>query len=173
MKTLIRIADRVTASVGLTAAVIVLPIIATTCYEVFARYVLAAPTIWAYELGYMLTGSHFMLGAAFTLQRQGHVRIDLIYARLTERRKALIDVICYAFLFLPFTVLLSYALWTYTANAFVSGEASGQSAWNPQVWPFRFILFLGLALLALQVFSEILKCLRVLAGKAESLAEAQ
>lgn len=171
MKTLIGIADRITASIGLTAAVIVVPIIVTTCYEVFARYVLGSPTIWAFELGYMLTGAHFMLGAALTLQRRGHVRIDLIYDRLPERRKAVIDLVCYVVLFLPFTLLLSQALWKYMAASYVSGEGSGQSAWNPPVWPFRAVLFLGIALLSLQVVSEILKCLRVLRGKAGSLSE--
>lgn len=77
---------------GGAAALLVIPLVVATCREVFARYVLSAPTIWAFELGYAQMGVHFILGGALMLKRQSHVRIDLIYARLTPRRRALIDL---------------------------------------------------------------------------------
>lgn len=166
MRHVVAFIERLTTGVGYLAALVVLPLIVATCYEVLSRYLLGAPTIWAYELGYMATGSHFLLGAALTLKRAGHIRIDLIYDQLSDRNKALIDLVCYVFLFLPFLVLLSWSLWEYAARAIVTGELSGQSAWNPLIWPFRLVFFVGFALLGLQVIAEIIKCVWVLTGRA-------
>lgn len=161
----LRLAERLTLGVGALAACLVVPLALATCYEVFARYIFTAPTIWAFELGYTLTGTHFLLGAALTLQRGQHIRIDLIYARLRPKRKAAIDLICYVALFIPFTIFLSIRLWEYMAHAYDTGELSGQSAWNPEIWPFRLVFFCGFALLGLQALVEAVKCAYTLAGR--------
>ena len=161
----LRWAERLTVGVGWLAAVVVVPLALATCYEVFARYIFTAPTIWAFELGYMLTGSHFLLGAAITLQRGQHIRIDLFYARLTPKRRAMVDLICYLLLFVPFAVFLSGRLWEYMEHAVKTGELSGQSAWNPPIWPFRLVFFCGFALLALQALVEAVKAIYALRGR--------
>jgi len=160
---LVRLLERVTTSVGYLAALSILPLIAVTCYEVFSRYIFDAPTIWAFELGYMLTGAHFLLGAGLTLARGGHIRIDLIYEQLPARVQAGLDAFFYIAMYLPFLYFISLALWNYMAQAYDSGELSGQSAWNPPIWPFRFVFFLGFALLGLQAVAETLKALRTVA----------
>ena len=68
MHSLIRLIERVVTVVGIGAAMLLVPLVLVTCYEVFARYLFGAPTIWVYEIGYTLTGSHFLLGMAFTLK---------------------------------------------------------------------------------------------------------
>ncbi|MEX0760386.1 MAG: TRAP transporter small permease subunit, partial [Tistlia sp.] len=113
MRSLVKAIERVTSGVGYVTALIVLPLALATVYDVFARYVLLEPTIWAFELGYSLTGAHFLLGAAYTLKRGTHIRIDLIYARLSPRRRAVIDLVLYVGFFLPFLVLLTDALSDY------------------------------------------------------------
>lgn len=166
MGLLIRIIDGMSEAVGAAAALLVLPLVAATCWEVFARYVLGAPTIWAFELGYMLMGLHFLLGAAITLKRRGHVRIDLIYAGLSPKGRAWIDLTCYLFLVLPALALICLRFWEYVADAYQSGERSGQSAWNPPIWPFRLIILASFALLTLQVLAECLRSAGVLLGRA-------
>ena len=69
MQSIIKGIDALTEAVGGLAALIIIPLIAATCYEVFARYIFGAPTIWAFELGYTLMGFHFLLGGALTLKR--------------------------------------------------------------------------------------------------------
>lgn len=165
MEKLVRFLERITSGVGYLAALIATPLVVAICYEVLARYIFGAPTIWAYELGYMLTGAHFILGAALTLKLRGHVRIDLIYGQLSPRIQASIDLSFYVFLFLPFLVLVSDALIGYALSAYASGERSGQSAWNPPIWPFRLIIASGFVLLGLQVIAEILKAIMVLQGR--------
>ncbi len=161
----LRLAEKLTFGVGALAALVVIPLALATCYEVFSRYLFTAPTIWAFELGYMLTGTHFLLGAALTLQRGQHIRIDLIYARLRPKRKAVIDLICYLVLFIPFTIFIAIRLWEYMTHAYSSGELSGQSAWNPPIWPFRLVFFVGFVMLGLQALLESVKCVYTLAGR--------
>ncbi len=162
----VRLIDGLSEGVGFLAALVVIPLVLATCYEVFARYVFGAPTIWAFELGYTLMGVHFLLGGALTLKRQGHVRIDLIYGQLPARKKAWIDLILYLFLVLPALVLVAVRLSDYAAEAYLSGETTGQSAWNPPIWPFRVVIAFSFVLLTLQVLAECLKAWRTIAESA-------
>lgn len=164
MMSLVRLIERINLGIGYLAALLIVPLVLATVYEVASRYLFTAPTIWAFELGYMLTGAYFLLGSALTLQRGEHIRIDLIYARLSPRKKALIDLICFAVLFIPLSIFLGIRLWDYMAAAQASGEGSGQSAWNPPIWPFRLVFVIGFATLGLQALAECLKCIRTLAG---------
>ncbi|WP_119166553.1 TRAP transporter small permease subunit [Algihabitans albus] len=165
MRSFVDAIERLTTGVGYLAAVIVLPLAVATAYDVFARYVLLEPTIWAFELGYSLTGAHFLLGAALTLKRGAHVRIDLIYARLPRRAQAGIDLTFYLLLYLPFLMLFCDALTDYALRAMASGERTGQSAWNPPIWPLRTVIAAGLVLLSLQVIAETIKSAALLLGR--------
>src|SRR5690606_13279906 len=164
---LVLLIDRISNLSGFLIAWLVFPLILATCYEVFSRYVLNAPTIWAYELGYMAMGAHTLTGAAYALRTQSHIRIDVLYTHFTNRTKAMIDVAGYLLLYLPVVTWLSIALWEYWVEALVSGELSGQSAWNPVIWPFRLTFFIGFALLFLQGIAELLKAILFLAGRIE------
>ena len=163
-----RLVDGLSKNLGILAAWIVLPLIIATIYEVFSRYVLNAPTIWAYELGYMLTGVNFLLGAAFTLREKAHIRIDVLYTHLTPKWKAVVDLIGYAVLFVPLGFWLSYKLGNYAFDAYVSGQQSGESAWNPVIWPFRVVFFVGFAALTLQATVELIRTVRVFTDRSES-----
>jgi TRAP-type mannitol/chloroaromatic compound transport system permease small subunit len=153
--------ERITRSVGIMASFAIVPLVLATCYEVLARYVFGAPTIWAYEIGYTLTGSHFLLAMAYTLAVGAHIRIDIFSGRFAPRTRALIDLGAYAVM-LPLLVWLSYALFQHLATGYLRAERSGQSAMNLPVWPFRIVFFTAFALLALQVLVEVIKSVRSL-----------
>ena len=165
MTALVRMIERVTGSAGLLIALVVFPLIMASVYEVLARYIFNSPTIWAFELGYMAMGVHGLIGSAFVLRERAHIRIDLFYLHLPERVKAIIDLVGYLVLFMPVVCWVSFGLWEYWVEAYVSGEHSGQSAWNPIIWPFRLSFFLGFFLLALQGLAEVLKCIEFLTGR--------
>jgi len=167
MSWFLRSVDRLSVGFGMLAAVIVAPLILATVYEVFSRYLFNAPTIWAYELGYMAMGTNFLLGAAYTLRERGHIRIDVLYAHFTPKVRALVDIAGYLLLFLPLAWWLSWGLWKYAYFALLSGETSGESAWNPIIWPFRMVFFMGFLLLALQGTAELIKATRILAGRGD------
>jgi TRAP-type mannitol/chloroaromatic compound transport system permease small subunit len=159
MDSLIRNIERMTGSVGILASFALVPLVLATCYEVFARYVFGAPTIWAYEIGYVLTGAHFLLAMAFTLKSDEHIRIDVFSGKFSRRTRAVIDLAAYAVL-LPLMVWLSYALFQHLATGYLRSERSGQSAMNLPVWPFRVIFFVAFTLLTLQILAEVIKAVR-------------
>jgi TRAP-type mannitol/chloroaromatic compound transport system permease small subunit len=161
MDAFIRIIERITRSIGILASFAIVPLVLATCYEVLARYVFGAPTIWAYEIGYTLTGSHFLLGMAYTLAVGAHIRIDIFSGNFAPRTRALIDLAAYTVM-LPLMIWLSYALFQHLAIGYLRSERSGQSAMNLPVWPFRIVFLVAFTLLALQILAEVVKTARTL-----------
>jgi len=164
MLALIKNIERATTGVGIFASFAIVPLVLATCYEVISRYVLDSPTIWAYEVGYILTGSHFLLGMAYTLKKGEHIRIDIFSAAFSQRTRAIIDLVSYAVI-LPLMLWLTYALFGHLATGYLRNEHSGQSAMNLPVWPFRIVFLVAFSLFALQILAEVLKTLRRLDGK--------
>ena len=147
---------------GRLTCLMLIPLVLGLTWEVVARYVFNAPTQWAYDMTFMLYGTFFMLGAAFTLQRKGHVRTDMYYERWSPRRQACIDLACYLLLFLPVIWVFTYTGWGYFWKSFVGNETFVTSAWQPIAWPFKMALPLTGVLLAIQGLSEVFKCMHTL-----------
>lgn len=168
MHAFIRAIDRLTGSVGFVGGWLIAPLVIGTCYEVFARYALGSPTIWAFELGYMLTGANFLLGMAFALREDAHIRVDVLYLRFSPRTKAIVNAFTYVFIVIPVCGWLAFALYGHAVQSIISQESSGQSAWNPVIWPFRVSFFVAFAVLTLQAVAELAKCVLLLRGTAEA-----
>lgn len=164
MQALVRLIQSISQFSGETTAWLVVPLIFATVYDVVARYAFNAPTQWAYEIGYMVMGTHALLGMAYTLRYGGHIRIDAFAQKFSETTKAIIDLVGYAVL-LPCLCWVAVALWEYWVLALRTHELSGQSAWNPVIWPFRFVFFVAFALLILQIVAEIMKAVSYLSGR--------
>ncbi len=162
MKPLVRAIEAITTVVGNVGAWVMVPLIVSMVYEVIARHMFGAPTFWAYELGYMLAGSSYMFGIAYCLKQGAHIRVDFIYDKLKPKRQAVIDVVGYVVLLLPGLLWLDYGLYEYAHEAYEFGEVTGESAWNPVVWPFRSAWVLGFVVFTLQVIAEVLAALAVL-----------
>jgi TRAP-type mannitol/chloroaromatic compound transport system permease small subunit len=167
MQALLRVIERISGVSGETTAWLVVPLILATVYDVVARYAFNAPTEWAYEVGYMVMGAHALLGMAYTLREGGHIRIDAFTQRFSQTTKAVVDLIGYLIV-LPCLCWVTWSLWQYWIGAFRSGELSGQSAWNPIIWPFRLIFFVAFVLLVLQIVAEVMKAIMYLAGRRPS-----
>lgn len=153
--------ERVTTVVGAVGAAIILPLVLAMVFEVVSRRLLGAPTAWAYEVSYMMMGTIFMCGMAYAMRRREHVTVDLFYQRMTARQQALVDLVGYGLL-LVVTLWLVQGTLDFAIKAFERGQLSGQSAWNPPVWPFRAVFVLGFAVLALQTVLELVKALLTL-----------
>jgi TRAP-type mannitol/chloroaromatic compound transport system permease small subunit len=165
MEPLLRGIERISGITGHLTAWLVAPLIVATVYDVAARYIFTAPTQWAYEIGYMMMGAHALLGMAYTLREAGHVRIDAFSQLFSQGAKAVIDLIGYLVFVLPCLIWLTWSLWSYWVLALRSNELSGQSAWNPPIWPFKLIFFIAFGLLVLQIVAEIIKAVLYLRGK--------
>ncbi|APE31896.1 C4-dicarboxylate ABC transporter substrate-binding protein [Halomonas aestuarii] len=162
---LINFIESLTLRAGWLGAVLIFPLIGALVYEVFSRYVLDRPTLWAFEISYMVMGAIFMLGMANALRVGQHVSVDILSLQMGARSNALIRLVGYA-LFLPVLAWLVWELSKYALAAFESQERSGRSAWNPVIWPVFTVWFAGFLLLALQVVAELLKSLATLQGRA-------
>ncbi len=156
MNRLIDLAERWVGGIGVLAALLLVPLVIATTWEVVSRYAFNAPTIWAYEIGYTLTGAHFLLALAYTLRQGEHIRIDVLSGHLSPRTKRVIDAIVYA-LVLPILLWITFTLWHYMSEGLARSETSGQSALNLPVWPFRAVFVLAFATLGLQVLCEFFK----------------
>ena len=97
VRTTVEWIDRFASYVGRATAWLMIPMTIAVTWEVVARHFFRAPTIWAFDVTYMLYGTHFMLGTAYTLMRIGHVRTDMLYQGWSIRRQNWIDAIGYFF----------------------------------------------------------------------------
>lgn len=154
--------DPISVASGEFVAWLIIPMVLGLTYEVVARYVFNAPTLWAYDMTFMMYGGYFMLGAAFTLQRKGHVRTDSYYGEWSVRRQATVDIVCYLVMFLPFVMVFAYTGSGYFLKSFMTGERFVSSPWMPIAWPFKAAMPLAGILLLIQGLSEFLKSLHAL-----------
>ena len=136
-------------------------LIVAMVFEVISRYFLNAPTKWAFEVAYMLMGTSFMFGIAYCLQMRRHVRVDFFYDNISIKSRAVVDLFGFCIL-LPMIIWLSAGLWDYFHQAYKVNELSGESAWNPIIWPFKFAFVMGFILLLMQTVVEVTKNILVL-----------
>ncbi|PWG64943.1 TRAP transporter small permease subunit [Spiribacter halobius] len=159
--------DRGSELIGYAVSVCILFLTAVIIFEVISRGVFGAPTMWAYDLSYMLYGTIFMLGAAVTLRFGGHIRTDIFFAKFPPRTQAAIDIAFYLLLFIPGMWLFLVVGYDKALHAFVTGERSGLSPWRPLLWPYRAVIPLTSLLLIVQAVSEILKRVSVFYGSGQ------
>lgn len=156
-----RIVDRISDIAGAIGALLILPLIGAMFYEVVSRYFFNSPTFWASEIGYMLMGSIYLFGMGYTLKAGGHVSVDIIYAALPRRAKAIARIAGYI-MFLPVVCWLSFELFSYAIEGLYNGQTTGKSSWNPVEWPFRMVWSIGFLVLSLQVLVELAKATTVI-----------
>jgi TRAP-type mannitol/chloroaromatic compound transport system permease small subunit len=144
---------------GKAVAWLILPLVFGLTYEGVARYLFDRPTVWAYDLSYMLYGALFMLGAHYTLLKGAHIRTDMLWEKFSTRVKGRIDAVAYIFFFFPAMILLFYACVDEAWLSWRMGELSEQTAWRPPLWPFKTVVPITALLLLIQGVSELLKSL--------------
>lgn len=158
--------DRFSSSLGVAAATLVVPLGLIMTYESLARFALNLPTFWAYELSYMITGAHFALGIALVTRRGEHIRIDFLYARMSARGKAILDFVILLCCMVPVMSWVAVELVDYAWGSWIGEERSGESGWNPVVWPVRVVVAFGFVAFALQLMAETVKTGAVALGLA-------
>jgi TRAP-type mannitol/chloroaromatic compound transport system permease small subunit len=153
-----KVIERINEWAGKGVAWLVPVLILELVYDTLARYLFNAPTEWSYDISYMLYGAIFMLGGAYTLQIDKHVRIETIYGKLSIKSKALIDAICYLIFFFPAMGSMIYFGGIFALKSWKMLEAGGDSMWQPAIYPFKTVLPLAASLLMLQGIVEFIRC---------------
>src|SRR5688572_9893801 len=154
---LVRIIDKFTDTTGNLVAWLNVPLVLAVTWEVFARYAFNAPTIWSFDVTYMLYGTIFMLGAAYALHKGAHIRTDFFFEKWSIRTKGLIDSVAYLVFFFPGIFAFLIVSWEEGWYAFTINELSEQTPWRPILWPYKMVVPLACLLLLIQGVSETIK----------------
>lgn len=131
-------------------------------YEVLARYVFNSPTNWAHEGMYLMFGMQYLIMGAYAMLSESHVRVDIFYAPLSPRRKALADILTSVFFFIFAGVLLVTG-WIFAVDATRVSEVSFTD-WQLAYWPFKWAIVVGALLLVLQGVAKLAQDFRTLAS---------
>ncbi len=151
--------DALSTAVGKAGAWSILILTFAMGYEVFARYVMRAPTEWAFDASYILYGILFMLAGPYALARNGHVRGDFLYRQWSPKRQATTDLILYILFFFPGILALCYAGFSFASFSWVIKEHSSNSPDGPPLYHFKAMIPVVGGLMVLQGLAEVTRCI--------------
>jgi TRAP-type mannitol/chloroaromatic compound transport system permease small subunit len=154
---LVRMIDKFTDTTGTWVAWLNVPLVLAVSVEVISRYLFNAPTIWSFDVTYMLYGTIFMLGSAYALHKGAHIRTDFFFEKWSIRTKGMIDSIAFIVFFFPSIFVFLLVSGAEGWYAFEIGETSEQTPWRPILWPFKMVVPLTCLLLLIQGVSETIK----------------
>jgi TRAP-type mannitol/chloroaromatic compound transport system permease small subunit len=159
MEKFIKVSDIFNKSVGHMFAWCVMLLMISTCYEVFMRYVLNSPTVWAFDMSYMFYGTLFMMSGAYALSRGTHVRGDFLYRSWKPRNQAKMDLLLYFLFFFPAIFAMVYTGAAYSFEATRILESSVNSPAGVPVWPLKLIIFVAGITLLIAGIAEVMRCI--------------
>ncbi len=151
--------DRLSEWMGHVSAWLVIILIGEVVYDTLVRYLFNAPSGWSYDITYMLYGAAYMGGGAWTLLLDEHVRIDLIYGKISPKSKAIADAIGYVVFFFPSMSVLLYFCTKFAIQSWRMLEGSGETVWNPPIYPLKTVLCITLLVLLLQGIVQFVRCI--------------
>jgi len=152
-------ADRVSAWFGKVFAWLILLMAFGVGYEVLVRYAFRAPTVWAFDVSYIMYGTLFMMGGAYTLSRDGHVRGDFVYRLWKPRTQARVELVLYFFFFFPGVTALVVTGWKYASRSWGYMEVSSNSPAGIPIFQFKAVLVAAGLLLFIQGIAQVFRCI--------------
>jgi TRAP-type mannitol/chloroaromatic compound transport system permease small subunit len=158
-----RAIDTVTRFFGYHVRWLVLAAVVVSSVNAIIRKVFDSSSNAWLEMQALLFGAVFLLAAAYTLQKNAHVRIDVISNRLSQATRNWIDLFGHIFMLLPLCLIMIWLSGPSALDAFLSGEGS-TNAGGLTVWPSKALIFFGFLLLLAQAVSEIIKKLNAIAS---------
>jgi len=162
--TLSRLIDALNEKVGLIANWLVLLACFISAGNALMRYGFSLSSNAWLEIQWYLFAGMVMLGASYTLQVNGHVRVDVFYSRYSERARLWLDLLGGILFLLPMAVIIGWLSWPLFMNSYAVGEISA-NAGGLLRWPVKILIPLGFLLLALQGVSEIIKRVAALTAR--------
>ena len=143
--------------VGNIVCWITIPLIFSMTYEVFARKLFIAPTMWAYDMSRFFYGALFMLGAGYALSKGVHIRADFLYRNFKVKNQGLVDFWLYILFYFPGLLVFLYMTIGFVQESIMRGEKGMDTAWMPYLWPIKSCLLIGIIFLLIQGISELFK----------------
>ncbi|MFD1881224.1 TRAP transporter small permease subunit [Paracoccus pacificus] len=157
MLSYIRFADSLSAWFGKTFGWLIMLMTVGVSYEVFVRYVLHSPTSWSLDVSFIMYGTLFMMGGAYTLSRGGHVRGDFIYRLWPVRVQGAVDFVLYLLFFFPGVTALILSGWKYAGRSWQYAEVSVNSPAGIPIYQFKTVLVAAGVLLFIQGIAQLFR----------------
>ena len=152
--------DSLSAWSGKTFAWCIMILTLSTCYEVFVRYALNSPTVWAFDMSVQMYGALFMMAGAYALSQDAHVRGDVIYRLMPLKWQAGVDLVLYVTFLMPGAICLIYYGYGYAADAWFYKEVSWSSPTRIQIYFFKTLIPIAGGLVLLQGIAEAVRCVQ-------------
>ncbi len=157
LKTTLNIVDSASEYAGSLAKWCAWILVLVGAYDTIARHFFNAPTVWAYDVLCMAGGTLYTLGWSYDHLHDSHIRVDLIYRKLSPKHQALMNVISAAFLFFPLMTVLLVSSTSWAIRAWRIHETMTSTFWYPPAAPYRTVFALGTFLLMLQGIAKFVR----------------
>jgi len=159
MRRYIGFADNLSAWFGKAFAWLIIVMTFGMSYEVLVRYMFNSPTPWALDISFIMYGSLFMMGGAYTLSRGGHVRGDFLYRLWSDRTQAKMDLTLYILFFFPGILALVFTGWKYASRSWGYAEVSVNSPAGIPIYQFKSVIVAAGILLLIQGLAQVFRCI--------------
>jgi len=142
--------EKISALVGKVASWLTVALMLSIGYEVLMRYGFRSPTLWSFDISYMLGGTIYVLGLAWVLKEDRNIRVDIISCRFSPKTQLIINIVLTIFLFLPMAVMLLKISWERMIHSWRIMEKASYTIWYPPIYPLRTVVFLAVLFWLLQ-----------------------
>ena len=163
IRVFVQYVDSVNRFVGRFAMYLLFVLAAVLLASTLSRLVFGAPVNWALEMAQFILSAYYLLGGAYALQNNSHVRMDLFYSRLTPHKRAVTDA--FTILFVIFYLAVLFPGGISSTNYAIVYKQQNYSAWAPLLWPIKVVMTIGVFLMLLQCISTFFKDLAAARGK--------
>lgn len=172
MKKIIGLLDWTSRAIAAGVMIVMVLLVAVMIFEVIMRRFLNSPTLWAFDVSYMLNGCIFIGASSYALLNDTHVKVTFLSDTFSVRARELVNATFYVLLFIPIVGFLSYASIQEAIEAFILGTTERVSPWAPKIWPFYAALAVGVCGFWLQGISQSVKNLLSIAADIPSSSPA-
>ena len=163
VKLFVRGVDAMNRAIGRFAMHLIFAMAAVLLWSTLSRLMLGVPVNWALEMTQFMLSAYYLLGGAYAMQLGAHVRMDLIYDRMSARSRAMTDAITILFVIFFLAVLFLGGISSTTYA--VTYAQKNYTAWAPLLWPIKAIMTFGVFLVLLQSVSNLFKDIAIVRGK--------
>jgi len=161
--TFVRYVDAMNYRIGRVAMYLLFVMGAMLLYSTLSRIIFGVPINWVLEMSQFMLSAYYLVGGAYALQMDQHVRMDLFYGRLDARRRAVTDAFTILFVIFFLVVLLVGGI--SSTNYAIQYNQRNYTAWSPLLWPIKVVMTIGVFLMLLQCISTFIKDIAIARGK--------
>jgi TRAP-type mannitol/chloroaromatic compound transport system permease small subunit len=159
----VRYVDKVNYAVGRFAMYLFLVLAAILLFATASRLLTGIPINWALEMSQFVLSAYYLLGGAYSMQLHSHVRMDLLYSRLSPHRRAITDAV--TILFVIFYLIVLFAGGISATNYAIVYQQQNYSSWAPLLWPIKVVMTVGIFLMLLQTIATFFRDVAAARGK--------